>query len=114
MAEDWDAVAEDFVQALEEVGFNATLHRSTAGSVPWDGPNSPNEQQVRILNRGLISTKISGSTELRQAHTVAMSHLVEPKLNDQLEMLGRKRKILAVKQVAPGGVVLLYRVEIEQ
>lgn len=115
MSEDWTAIASEVADAIGSVGFTATLSRKTSGpELPWDLPaTGAVEFSVTIVDSGWRQVYGPGMV-LRAAHmvTVAAEGTV-PAVGDTLTFKGLQHHILRVDPLAPGGVDLLYDIEVE-
>lgn len=115
MSEDWAAIAAEVSEAVASVGFTATLTRTTFGPLsPWDRTSSDFEGiEITVVDSGWRTIYGPGMVE-RQAHMLTVAAgTVAPKVGDRITLHGKTHHILRVEPLAPGGVALLYDVEIE-
>ena len=117
--EDWAAIAAEVAAAIAEVGFAATITRRTGPQTPWDNaPEAETAYPVTVVDDG-IKTRYSraddGALIARTARvlTVAVGD-VAPAMGDTITVGGSLHVIAAVMPTAPGGVALLYEVELRQ
>lgn len=120
MAEDWAAVASEVAGAIAEVGFDATLRRTTGGpQTPWDtAVTTETEYTATVVDDG-IKTRYGraddGALIARTARvlTIAVGD-VTPAMGDRITVAGAEHVIAGVMPTAPGGVALLFEVELAQ
>ena len=114
--EDWQGIAAEVVQAIGEVGFAATLTPAPARPAdPWSLMGAaPAPVSVTIIDDGIIDLRVAGSSETRKARMVTIAAIVGvvPQISDVLTVRGRAHNVLAVKPLAPGGVDLMYQLEL--
>jgi hypothetical protein len=121
MAEDWAAVAAEVEGALAEVGFAATITRASAAASepqnPWDAPaspaNAPTVYSVIVVDDGIKDRYAPGGLVTRRVRvlTVAATGVV-PVKSDIITVRGQDHVIQQVMPLAPGGVDLLFEVEL--
>lgn len=117
MSTDWDEVAEDVVAAIEDEGFAATLLRPGANTGPESNPTigDPIQVPVKVIKVSLdrlrrAGTLVEGS---KAAYLVAAGALTQaPSTVDKLRVSGKDRTILASNEVGPGGVDVLYTLQV--
>lgn len=115
MSEDWTAIAAEVADALGEVGFTATLTPAPVlPASPLDDPLIPTAagDPVTVVDSGWRNV-YGPDMAVRQAHmvTVAASGTV-PAVGDTLTMRGKRHHVLRVEPLSPGGVDLLYDLEV--
>lgn len=118
MAEDWAGIAAEVAAAIEEVGFAATLLRAAPGwqpQKPWDTGTAadPTSTPITVIDDGVRDFFGPGGMLLRRARvlTIGATGLV-PTTADRIVVRGETHDIAEVRPTAPGGVDLLYEVEL--
>jgi len=114
MAENWAAVAAEVAGALAEVGFAATLIEPGAETGPdYDPtPGADVEHAVTVLADQIQRRDGNGTvTETVQVLTIAATG-VTPVKGWHIEARGQRHRIGAVYPLAPGGVDLLFDLEL--
>lgn len=115
MAEDWAGIAADVVEAIAEVGFEVAIRRkATQGSVPWN-PVAPNlaSPTCKAIDRKPSVYRISGGAEVARVRALLVGPGANvPVMGDRVTVRGKEHEVIKVDAVAPGGVDLLYIVEI--
>lgn len=114
--ENWSAVAAEVAGAIASVGFAATLKLATTrADTPWGGPLkiAGDAFNVTVLDDGIKDRYGPGSMIVRRARvlTIGASGVV-PQISDIITVRGVVHRIEAVMPLAPGGVDLLYEVEV--
>lgn len=120
MSEDWASIAAEVAFAIEDVGFAATITRKGTG-----GPSSPDQVNivskpapvtftVRVIDDGIKDRYAPGGLVTRKARVLTISTAgTTPVKKDRITVRGVEHEIQAVMPLAPGGVDLLYEVELE-
>jgi hypothetical protein len=113
--EDWTAIAAEVAEALADVGFAATIEQpgilsDTNGDVT---EGEPTLHTVTVID-DMIRRRDAGGmvTETVRVLTVATG-VVVPVKGWRAQVRGTWHRIAAVKPLAPGGVDLLFDVELE-
>lgn len=120
MAEDWDAIAAEVAGALAEVGFTATLTRTTGGAeTPWGADAATvTTYSVTVVDDGiktLTQPQIDGALIVRTARVLTIATgTVIPAMGDTITLHGQEHAIVWVMPLAPGGVALLFEVHLAQ
>lgn len=115
MAEDWAAIAAEAAGAIADIGFAATVMRKTGGPVtPWDtGAASETTYPVTVIDSGIKRRYDAGTLIVRQYRSLMVGATgFVPAMGDTITLHGVAHEIQAVKPTSPGGVDLLYAVEI--
>ena len=116
MSENWQQIAAEVADAIATVGFTATLQRATTqADTPWDGPLSIEGATftVTVLDDGIKDRYAPGSMIVRRVRVLTIGAVgVVPAMSDTITVRGIAHRIEAVLPLAPGGVDLLYEVEI--
>lgn len=116
MAEDWAAIAAEVASAIAEVGVAATITRDSAGKThPWDQPaGGATVFAVTVIDDGIRDFHAQGGLVTRRARVLTIAATgVAPIKADVITLRGQDYVIDAVRPLAPGGVDLLFEVEIE-
>ena len=115
MAEDWQAIAADVAAAIGDVGFEVTLRKRTAGpSTPWDTTAVTTADTVIRCIDDRYRVRDAQGNLLQQSMrtlTVAVGGAIPAKA-DQVQVRGDWFEIAEVRPLAPGGVDLLYDVDL--
>ncbi|MFY0661321.1 MAG: hypothetical protein JXR15_12575 [Shimia sp.] len=116
MSVDWEGVAGEVADALAEVGVQAIIEqpgaRSGSESNPTYGP--PIEASCSAVQESLSKLKAKGTLVEHTEAAYVVSSKVAPTTADKLKIDGVSRKILRVDAEAPGGVDLLYTVQVKR
>ncbi|MDR1648766.1 MAG: hypothetical protein LBR71_00770 [Synergistaceae bacterium] len=114
---DYSSIRKKTYEKLKKYGFTATLKRTVPGSGPSWNPGPPVEAEFPIL--ALFETysdrMIDGTTILHGDRKVLISaeHFEAfPRTTDKLIAEGVEYNIINVSPLAPGGVSILYTLQI--
>lgn len=119
MAEDWNAIAAEVAAAIAEVGFAATITRRTGPQTPWDNaPATETAYPVTVVDDG-IKTRYSraddGALIARTSRVLTIAaDGIAPAMGDTITVRGQSHTIAGVTPTAPGGIDLLFDVELAQ
>lgn len=120
MAENWPAIAADVAAGLREVGYTATLTRTSGGAeTPWGADAATvTTYSVTVVDDG-IKTQYSraddGALIARTARVLTIATgTVIPAMGDTITLHGQEHAIVWVMPLAPGGVALLFEVHLAQ
>jgi hypothetical protein len=115
MAENWVAIASDVIAAIAGVGFDVIVNRKTSGPVtPWDATATVTAALTcKAIDGKPRRIRIDGTSEIRSARVLLVAPgPVVPAQGDKVTVRGILHDVSAVEAVAPGGVDLLYKVEL--
>jgi len=116
MAENWVAVADEIADALAEVGFAATMEEPpTEGGPEYDpvAHGFPTLHTVNVIDDRITKKDADGAvTGVRRVLTVEAG-VVVPVKGWRVQVGAAWHRIASVMPLAPGGVDLLYDVELE-
>lgn len=115
MSENWPAVAAEIATALREVGFPVTLEATALVDPTSPDPvhGEPNEYQVYAIDDQIRRRDGNGTiTETVRVLTVEVADVV-PFKGWYVVVNCKRHRIAQVWPLAPGGVDLLYDLELE-
>lgn len=114
MAEDWNAVAREVAEAIASVGFTATLRQPGTLTGPDYDPTigADTETAITVID-DQIRRRDAGGTVTETVRVLTMSAEVVPIKGQIVVVRGETLRIGKVMPLAPGGVDLLFDVEIE-
>lgn len=114
MAENWDAVAAEVAQGLAEAGYQVTLVEPGVATGPeWDPqPGAPVETLVTAVEEKLSLTNRDATLVQTGDRMFMVAHTKKPELGWQMRIDGREYQIVAVESLRPGGVDLMYMVQV--
>jgi len=99
-------------------GYEATLHRTTGGSdTPWGGmPPTRQAFSLTVVEEGTdtrYSRDAGGALIPRTVRVLRVSAAGEaPQVGDEIELADGRHEVARVEPLQPGGIVLLFEVEI--
>jgi hypothetical protein len=115
MAEDWTAIAQEVASAIGDVGFAVTLRKRTAGpATPWDATAVTDADTEHLCIDDRYRVRDAQGNLLQQSMrtlTVAVGDAIPAKA-DRMQVRGEWFEIGEVRPLAPGGVDLLYDVDL--
>jgi hypothetical protein len=115
VAEDWNAIAAEVEEAIASVGFAATLIRRVANPGPeWKPPSyTTTEYSVIVIDDNIQTRNADGTLTGESRRVLTMAALgTTPQKDDRVVVRGTVHVVLNVMPTAPGGVDLLFDVEI--
>lgn len=118
--EDWQAIAAEVAEALGDVGYVATLSRTTKTGTQyeWDGPSDTETETFPVnVVEDDISVRYSrddaGTLVPRNVRVLMVAANGEaPRMGDKITLADGLQEITRVVALQPGGTALLYEVEI--
>lgn len=119
MAEDWEAIAGEVADALEDTGFTVTLRKPVAGgpATPWDATAepTPDDYTLNVVLTHVDKKDQSGTLigETKRVLIAESANGVVPHKDDKVFIDSVWTEINNVKPLAPGGVDLMYEIELE-
>jgi len=115
MAEDWNAIAAEVAAAIGDVGFDVTLRKVTIGpATPWDETGiTTTDTAMRCIDDRYRVRDAQGNLlqQSMRTLTVAVGEAI-PARADRVQVRGEWHEIAEVRPLAPGGVDLLYDVDL--
>lgn len=114
MAENWSAIAAEIDAAIASVGFTATLEQPGTATGPEYDPTigAATLLPVTVIDDA-IRRRDAGGTVTETVRVLTMSAAVTPMKGWRVQVRGQWLRIVQVMPLAPGGVDLLYDVEVE-
>lgn len=116
MSEDWAAIAADATDAINSVGYSVLVTRQVlpAPSTPWDAtPITATTFACMIVDQGIKFTRDPATSELTSRRVVLAPVATAPEVGDVVTIGGSDHAVLSVQPIAPGGVSVLAKVELE-
>lgn len=114
MAENWAAVAAEVADALAEVGFAAVLEQPGTETGPDYGPTpgAVTNHAITVID-DQIRRRDGTGTVTETVRVLTMAATVTPVKGWRVQVRGAFHRIAQVMPLAPGGVDLLFDVELE-
>lgn len=117
MSENWTAIAAEVATAIASVGFAATLSRpSIVGpETPWDTTpqGTATDYTVTVIDDGIKDRYIPGTLTTRRVRVLTIGATgIVPVKADRITVRGVTHEIEAVLPLAPGGVDLMFEIEL--
>ena len=116
MAEDWAAIAQEVAGEIADIGFTVTLQRMADGpATPFDTADEmPDRQALKAVEGKAYRRLFGGTSEVMTGRTLLIGATgIAPRKDDILTVRGVEHSITAVMPLAPGGVDLLWKVELQ-
>lgn len=116
MAEDWNAIAEEVAADLADVGFPVSVEQPSAVNIgtvadPEYGP--PTLIDVSAIERMIKRRDAEGVILSVVRSLLIPAGSVVPEKGWRIRVRGKWHRINEVYPLAPGGVDLMYRLELE-
>ena len=115
MSEDWTAIAADVVAAIADVGFDVTITREVSGPATPSSATAyvTSSLTCKAIDRRPKRWRIPGAAEVQTARSIIVAPGANvPVIGDILTIRGVAHQAGPVHAVAPGGVDLLWIVEL--
>lgn len=113
MAEDWDAIAVEVSDAIDEIGFSAALERQCEQSGPDGGDEYANVGYVTVIDFDIEKRDASGMVTTNVRTLMMKGNGITPAKGWRINVRDEWHRIAKVKPLAPGGVDLLFELELE-
>lgn len=110
---DWAGIAAEVAGAIGEVGFAATLEKKTTTGPAYDPNINTALHQITVIDDAQRVRDADGTLigQTMRTLTVATGSAT-PAKGDRVQVLGVWHEIAEVRPLAPGGVALLWEVEL--
>lgn len=115
MAEDWSAIAKEVEEAIASVGFVATLLRivATGGTSYKPASFTTTEYPIVVIDDQIRERNADGTLTGQKKRILTVSALgTIPQKDDKVQVRGTRHVIMDVIPLAPGGVDLLFDIEL--
>lgn len=113
MSEDWAAIQAEVADAIASVGFTAYLERMCETEGPDGGSEWAQVGQITVIDDQVTRRDAGGMvTGTKRVLTIKGNGTV-PVKGWRVQVRGAWHRIAAVKPLAPGGVDLLFDLELE-
>jgi hypothetical protein len=116
MPENWTAIAAEIAGAIADIGFTATLHEPIpgVGSTDYDiAEDFEDITEITVIDDRIRLRDATGTvTMTARVLTVAATGVV-PEKGWHVTVRDKKHRIAEVMPLAPGGVDLLFDLELE-
>lgn len=115
MAEDWDAIAREVAGALSQVGFVVTLEKpATVPTTPWDTATATfTTSELTCVDDRYRLRDQAGNLLQQSMRTLTVNATdAVPAKKDRVRVNGEWFEIAEVRPTAPGGVAVLYELDL--
>lgn len=112
MAENWSAIAAEVADAIASVGFPALLEERQESSGP-EGNGFRLFHDITVIDDRIAKRDAGGMVTGRTRVLTMKGNGVTPEKGWRVEVRGEVHRIAQVMPLAPGGVDVLYDLEIE-
>lgn len=113
MVENWTAIAAEVADAIASVGFTAYLERMCATEGPEGGEEWAQVGSITVIDDQVTRRDAGGMvTGTKRVLTIKGNGTV-PVKGWRVEVRGQTHRIAGVMPLAPGGVDLLFDLELE-
>lgn len=113
MSENWSAIAVEVADAIASVGFAATLERQCPTDGPEGGAEYATVGQITVIDDQITRRDAGGMVTGSTRVLTIKGNGVAPQKGWRVQVRGVTHRIAAVRPLAPGGVDLLYDLELE-
>lgn len=116
MSEDWGGIATEVADSLNDIGFDVTIEQPVTGSggtLADPVPGTPVSHVAKAIEK-MIRRRDSEGAVLQVIRALIIgTDVVTPDKGWLATVRGKKHRINEVRPLAPGGVDLLYVLELE-
>lgn len=112
MSEDWAGIAAEVAEAIASVGFAATLETQTATTGADDAPTFT-EEAITVIDDQITKRDAGGMVTGSVRVLTIKGNGTVPVKGWRVQVRGSWHRIAAVRPLAPGGVDLLFDLELE-
>lgn len=110
---DWSGIAAEVEEAIGEVGFSATLEKKTTTGPAYDPTITATSHQITVIDDAQRVRDADGTLVGQTMRTLTVATgSATPAKGDRVQVLGEWREIAEVRPLAPGGVALLWEVDL--
>lgn len=113
MSEDWAAVAVEVAEAIASVGFTASLERQCETDGPEGGAEYATVGQITVIDDTITRRDAGGMVTGSTRVLTVKGNGTVPLKGWRVKVRGTWHRIALVRPLAPGGVDLLYDLELE-
>lgn len=112
MAEDWTGIAAEALAAIADLGFDVILTRDGAQDAPWQAALDAQPYVIRVID-GQPWRAYQPATNVTQTGRTLMmgANGFVPLNGDSVTIDDREHSVMRVRKLSPGGVDLLYYLE---
>ena len=113
MSEDWDAVRQEVVDALPDVGQSASLIVLSGSGDPWNPDVSETIHAVTVVGSSFKHDEIDGTLVKKSDRLFLMSNTktITPDVSHKLDIGGERYEIVNVMPVQPAETALIWKVQ---
>jgi hypothetical protein len=112
MSENWSAIAAEIADAIGSVGFTAILEERLETDGP-EGDTYRRVEDITVIDDQIDMRDAGGMITGRKRVLTIKGNGSVPKKGWRVEVRGEVHRIAAVRPLAPGGVDLLFDLELE-
>lgn len=113
MSENWDQIATEVADAIASVGFAAKLERQCATDGPEGGAEYATVGQIIVIDDTITKRDAGGMVTGSTRVLTIRGNGVVPQKGWRVEVRGQWHRIAKVQPLAPGGIDLLFDLELE-
>lgn len=110
---DWAGIAAEVAGAIGEVGFAATLEQKTTSGPAYDPTVTTETYEITVIDDAQRVRDASGTLVGQTMRTLTVATgSATPAKGDRVQVLSVWHEIAEVRPLAPGGVALLWEVDL--
>lgn len=113
MSENWEAIQAEIADAIASVGFAATLERQCETEGPEGGAEYATVGEVIVIDDQVTRRDATGMVTGSTRVLTIKGNGTTPAKGWRVKVRDQWHRIAVVKLLAPGGVDLLYDLELE-
>lgn len=112
MSEDWAAIAAEVAEAIASVGFDATLEAQAVTAGAEGGADDAVEETIVVIDDRITRRDASGMVTGSVRVLTVKGNGTVPVKGWRVQVRGQWLRIARVMPLAPGGVDLLFDLEV--
>lgn len=110
--ENWSAIQAEVAEAIASVGFTASLERQCETDGPEGGAEYATVGQITVIDDNITRRDATGMVTGETRVLTIKGNGIVPQKGWRVQVRGVWHRIAAVKPLAPGGVDILFDLEL--
>lgn len=115
MAEDWNSIAAEVAADISDIGFDVVIEQPSSvniGTAADPAYGAPTQHTLKAVERMLKKRDAEGVVTETVRSLLVPAGVVVPEKGYRVQVRGKWHRIQESYTLAPGGVDLMYRIEL--